>query len=868
MKKAIFTLLTFVGLVGNSIAQNVVITEINYNNPGTDTYEFIELYNNGTSPVDLTGWQLDSAVLYTFPAHTLNPGEYVVVANDAVAFEAAFGIMPLGWDPTNNNVLNNTGEKIVLRNALGAIMDSVRYADTAPWPTAPDGFGPSLVLCDVNADNGNAANWDAAVTATGVSVSGIEILANPGEASGCLTGPIVSFLFSNFNILENAGEVFVQVVLLNGNANPTSVTLNANAASTASAPGDYTPTLPLTITFPGGVLADTQSVAITIVDDTDIEPTELLSLELTDPTNGATVVGSGYTLNINDNDTPLTGALVISGIFDTQVESGGTWAKGCELLALQDIPDLSIFSVGFANNGGGTDGPEVQLPAISVQAGECVYVANDSTLFTNFFGFPPTEADTDAGINGDDAIELFENTEVIDVFGEISYPTGSMLAWNYLDGWAYRKSGTGPDGTVFSLNNWNYSGINVFDLQTTNATATVPFPNCTYSPIPPTTAIANDDNAATDANQSVTIAVLANDLLPNIVTAINILTQPTNGTVTVNGLNDITYTPANDYCGPDEFTYQVCDVNGCDAATVSITVECPVVFTAYDIAEVTEVDANGVPMLIGVTAELHGIVHGIDFQGVNAQGAPLQALQFYLIDGTGGISLFSNEDFGYTVQEGDEIIVRGEITQFNCLAQIANVDSLWLVSTGNPTVTPSITTFIDEDYESELVELTNLTMVDPSQWLGNGGSFNVEVTNGTFTNVMRIDNDCELSSMPAPTGAFHARGLGGQFDSSAPCDGGYQFFPRYAADIIPLNSTDESLLEGKISFYPNPVADQLFLKTDIIVDDVIVANALGQVVMQVRKPGNKIELGQLKAGLYLITFRADGGVLTSKFVKG
>ena len=37
-------------------------------------------------------------------------------------------------------------------------------------------------------------------------------------------------------------------------------------------------------------------------------------------------------------------------------------------------------------------------------------------------------------------------------------------------------------------------------------------------------------------------------------------------------LNDVSYQPASDYCGPDSFTYTL---NGGSTATVSITVTCP-----------------------------------------------------------------------------------------------------------------------------------------------------------------------------------------------------------------------------------------------------------------------------------------------------
>ena len=83
-------------------------------------------------------------------------------------------------------------------------------------------------------------------------------------------------------------------------------------------------------------------------------------------------------------------------------------------------------------------------------------------------------------INGDDAIELFENGSVSDTFGDIN-TDGNGEAWEYLDGWAYRNDNTGPEGTTFTSTNWTYSGANALDGESDNASATTPFPIGTYS---------------------------------------------------------------------------------------------------------------------------------------------------------------------------------------------------------------------------------------------------------------------------------------------------------------------------------------------------------------------------------------------------
>lgn len=171
-----------------------------------------------------------------------------------------------------------------------------------------------------------------------------------------------------------------------------------------------------------------------------------------------------------------TNALVLTGVFDGPVNSN---PKGVEITALANIADLSLFGIGSANNGGGTDGQEFTFPSVALTAGDVIYVASESTDFTSFFGFAPDYTTGAMGINGDDAVELFENGVVIDTFGDIN-TIGDGEPWDYTDGWAYRVDNTGPDGG-FVLANWTFSGIDQLEGGTTNATTTVPYPIATYT---------------------------------------------------------------------------------------------------------------------------------------------------------------------------------------------------------------------------------------------------------------------------------------------------------------------------------------------------------------------------------------------------
>ncbi len=176
--------------------------------------------------------------------------------------------------------------------------------------------------------------------------------------------------------------------------------------------------------------------------------------------------------------------MVITAVYDGPL-TGGT-PKGVEVYVLNNIADASIYGLGSANNGGGSDGEEFTFPADSYSAGDFIYVSSEIPMFNAWFGFDPNYTSDAMLINGDDAVELFMNGSVVDVFGEID-TDGSGEPWEYMDGWAYRVSSTGPDGSTFVLANFTYSGPNALDGETSNATAQFPVPIGTYTAGPVST---------------------------------------------------------------------------------------------------------------------------------------------------------------------------------------------------------------------------------------------------------------------------------------------------------------------------------------------------------------------------------------------
>lgn len=553
--------------------------------------------------------------------------------------------------------------------------------------------------------------------------------------------------------------------------------------------------------------------------------------------------------------------LVITGVMDGPLAGG--LPKVVELTAVEDIPDLSAYGIGSANNGGGTDGVEFTFPPVSLPAGACLTVSNDSAGFFEFFGYYPDYVSSFAtAVNGDDAVELFKDSLPIDVFGEIDVD-GTGTAWEYLDGWVYRVNGTGPDGTSFNPANWIYSGINALDGAATNASAAVPYPACSYMGTAPSEMIANNDAGSTNQDVALVVHVLANDFLPNPVVSLAVISQPANGTTSVNGLESISYTPNAGFCGDtDVFTYEVCDNTSCDTATVSIEVICPAAYPLYNIADViADSDGNYIPDSIGKSCEVQGIVYGVNLRG-------LLGVQFTLIDENdpdAGIGVYNNtENFGYLVNEGDKVAVRGVVDQYSGLTQIA-VEDIEVLGSGTLHA-PTVVSDLDESTESKLVRINNLYLTDPSTWDDSGASFNVEATNGTTNYQIRIDSDVNIAGTPAPPALFDIIGLGGQFDPTDPYDSGYQLLPRYLDDIINIVNVRTPDLSGHFSVGPNPFAGFLRVETSIPVQECIVQDITGNLLYADQPAGLTwtIETNQWPAGIYIISFRTEAGTWTTR----
>jgi hypothetical protein len=159
----------------------LVITRINYAPdtsvvfPVSNDLEFIEISNTGDETVNLTGIYFSgTGFVYEFNAgRIVEPHGSIILAGNSELFRTKYGFYPYGQFTRS---LSNKGEKLVLADGFGNVIDVVEYSDLPPWPNAKFN-GYYLILNDYLSDNNIAANW---IASTSTLVSLHDLAADPG----------------------------------------------------------------------------------------------------------------------------------------------------------------------------------------------------------------------------------------------------------------------------------------------------------------------------------------------------------------------------------------------------------------------------------------------------------------------------------------------------------------------------------------------------------------------------------------------------------------------------------------------------------------------------------------------------------------
>ncbi|NLF44264.1 MAG: T9SS type A sorting domain-containing protein, partial [Bacteroidales bacterium] len=146
-------------------ADSLVINEINYKSSASfDSEDWLVLYNPHETPLDITNWVFkddDDAHEFVFPTNTIIPAKgYLVLCRDTVMFKSVYPAV-LNKIGNIDFGFSSNGEILRLFNSSGALIDTVHYGVSAPWPSEANGGGSTLELINPSYDNALAASWMA-----------------------------------------------------------------------------------------------------------------------------------------------------------------------------------------------------------------------------------------------------------------------------------------------------------------------------------------------------------------------------------------------------------------------------------------------------------------------------------------------------------------------------------------------------------------------------------------------------------------------------------------------------------------------------------------------------------------------------------
>jgi hypothetical protein len=161
----------------------VVFNEIMYH-PAANSAggQWLELCNQMSVDVDISGWSVVGGVNYTFAEATVIPGGgYLVVAQSPSDLAAATGLTNILGPFTGQ--LPDFGYELELYNRNQRLMDSVSFGVGGAWPVGPDGSGVSLAKRDVDSGSGPASSWT--------------VSAQVGGTPGARNFPAASFQVTN-----------------------------------------------------------------------------------------------------------------------------------------------------------------------------------------------------------------------------------------------------------------------------------------------------------------------------------------------------------------------------------------------------------------------------------------------------------------------------------------------------------------------------------------------------------------------------------------------------------------------------------------------------------------------------------------------
>ena len=210
--------------------------------------------------------------------------------------------------------------------------------------------------------------------------------------------------------------------------------------------------------------------------------------------------------------------------------------------------------------------------------------------------------------------------------------------------------------------------------------------------------------------------------------------------------------------------------------------------------------------------------------------------------------------------------VSGTLDQFNGLTQIVP-NEIQFESTLTTPLEPAVVTQLNEESESNWIQMENMRIVNVADWTTGtgGGGFNVvfEDEQGNDFSI-RVDADVPLFNQSYPfdeNTRVRLTGIGGQFDRDEPFNSGYQMLV-YELEMM---SHSEDFTQSKLKVYPTVCKEQVFINAPVSANFEVV-NTQGVAVKKghLFQGHSAVNLSGLHRGWFFLRIQLNHGVEVKK----
>lgn len=501
-------------------------------------------------------------------------------------------------------------------------------------------------------------------------------------------------------------------------------------------------------------------------------------------------------------------AAYASDLFISEYIEGSSYNKAIEIFnGTSASVNLAEYTLELYTNGSSTASKSLTLSG-TLNSGD-VYVICHPKAAQEIISQADLQDGNVINFNGDDAVVLKHNGNIIDVIGKVGQDPGDYWGTGNVttaDHTLVRKRSitagdTDPSDAFDPATQWDayakdtfsYLGSHSMDGFSGGSENTTPPEKQGLSPAENATGVALDAEVSVTFNESVVAGVYA-----GAVTIIDAGDQSVSGvTYAVSGTK-LTISHAA-FAPNTRYTVTVPPGAVKDAAGNETTQAITWSFTtgsgspAPGVTPINQVDVVGNDGQPTRFDEDNITIEGIALVGKGVLDANRT---IYVQDETGGIALYAGGGLP-DVAPGDRVRVTGKVAFYRGLTELSpgsNPNFLTVLSSGNPLPSPRDTALAEltafnsaEPLEGTLVRVeAKVSSVPPSP--DSGGGYNVKVTdaNGGNEIILRVMTTTGINPASAlQVGkTYTITGIVGQYDSSTPYTSGYQIFPRAAADIV------------------------------------------------------------------------------------